>query len=187
MEEEIWKDIEGYDHPYQVSNFGRVKRLTYTVVTAGKKGPKSIIYREKFFEGSIDFGYRRVKLVENGKRHKVFVHKLVAEAFIPNPQKLPYINHKDENKSNNHYENLEWCTCEYNLNYGTCQHRKVSTRTKLHIAFKKCFYEDENGNVLVFDRITDLSNHLGYTIDHVSRVLNGKKKFFKPGKIGYCD
>lgn len=64
-------------------------------------------------------GYKKVSLVKNGKVYNRLIHRIVAQAFIPNPENLPQVNHKDENKANNCVENLEWCTSAYNNNYGT--------------------------------------------------------------------
>ena len=117
---EIWKDIIGYESFYQVSNLGRVKSLNYN--HTGKE--------EILKEGWVHYkngGYRSVNLCKNGKRKTHLVHRLVAEAFIPNPDNLPCINHKDENPSNNCVNNLEWCTQEYNINYGS-RNKKVSKK-----------------------------------------------------------
>lgn len=105
--EEIWKDIEGYEGMYMVSSLGRVKTLIgrYKNVTILKEGIKNN-------------GYCSITLYKNKKPHHYWVHRLVAQAFIPNPNNYPVVNHKDENPKNNCVENLEWCTQEYNINYG---------------------------------------------------------------------
>lgn len=109
--DEIWKDIVGWEGLYQVSSYGRVKSFR-------KKEPhvlSSCIGKH---------GYNVVLLHDGkGKRKNERVHRLVAQAFIPNTNNYPYINHKDENKTNNCVNNLEWCTAEYNSNYGTCKSR----------------------------------------------------------------
>lgn len=107
--EEIWKDIRGYEGTYQISNCGRVKSLC----RRRRKEDKIL----KALLNSRD--YLQVNLYKNGKMFRYLIHRLVAEAFIPNPNKLPCINHKDENKQNNYVNNLEWCTYQYNNNYGT--------------------------------------------------------------------
>lgn len=99
--EEIWKNIENYPN-YQISNYGTVKNLHNKCL----KPYKDI------------WGYLRVTLSNNGKVKHYKIHRLVAEAFIPNPNNLPQINHKDENRLNNCVDNLEWCTAKYNSNYG---------------------------------------------------------------------
>lgn len=103
---EEWRDINGYEGLYYVSDWGNIKN---------KKGK---IIAKEFFKG-----YYRVHLWKNGKGKHLFIHRLVAIAFIPNQNNYPQINHIDENKLNNRVENLEWCTAEYNSNYGTRKER----------------------------------------------------------------
>lgn len=116
-EKEIWKDAVGYEGFYQVSNLGRVRSVDRTITRSD--GLKM------FFKGGIrrptktKLGYLRVTTSVNGKYRKVPVHRMVAKAFIPNPNNYKYINHKDEDKSNNAADNLEWCTAAYNNTYGT--------------------------------------------------------------------
>lgn len=126
--EEIWKDIAGYEGLYQVSNFGRVKCLTKR--RFNKLTNCYIVYPEKMMQSILHTcGYYVMSLRDiNGKRKQFKTHRIVAEAFIPNPDNLPQVNHKDEDKSNNRVENLEWCTSKYNNNYGTRIERLVSTK-----------------------------------------------------------
>ena len=103
---EIWKDIDGYEGLYQVSNLGRVKSLHHN--------------KEKILKGSYaKEGYHLISLSKEGTQKRCLVHRLVATAFIPNPYKLECVNHKDENPRNNNVDNLEWCTKAYNNCYGT--------------------------------------------------------------------
>ena len=108
---EIWKDIKGYEGKYQISNYGNVKSLNYHR-TGNEKLMKPTLQNN---------GYFWVMLCKPNKRF--LIHRLVADAFIQNPDNLPCVNHKDENKHNNHVDNLEWCTQLYNINYGTCRER----------------------------------------------------------------
>lgn len=105
--EEIWKDIAWYEGFYQISSYGRVKSLNY------KHTGKEKILRP----GKSKRGYLFVILYKEGKGKLVLIHRLVAQSFIPNQENLPQINHKDEIKTNNCVENLEWCTCQYNIDY----------------------------------------------------------------------
>lgn len=118
---EIWKDIKDYEGLYQVSNVGNIKSLNYNKTK-----------QEKNLKFGIDTsGYKVVNLWKNGKGKMRTVHRLVAETFIPNPNNHPIINHKDENKQNNTISNLEWCTCEYNLNYSKNSYNKENLRKRM--------------------------------------------------------
>ena len=112
MEEiEIWKDIPEYEGLYQISNYGRVKSLKFD--------------KEKILKfGKDKDEYLQVVLYKDKKRKTFKVHRLVCLAFLKNPENFPYINHKDENKQNNHVNNLEFCNHTYNMNYGTIIERK---------------------------------------------------------------
>ena len=120
---EIWKDIEFTDNKYAVSNLGNVKRNEhYTTIgpTKNRKEPSTIFYKERLVTKYVGVdGYEIVHITINKKTQPYKVHRLVANAFIPNPHDLPQVNHKDENPKNNVVTNLEWCTAKYNANYGT--------------------------------------------------------------------
>lgn len=121
---EIWKSIEGYEGFYEVSNLGRVKSLS-RYVSNGTSVP--LYVKERILKQWKDKkGYCTVVLGKEGKYKTYAVHRLVANAFILNPNNLPCVNHKDENPSNNFVDNLEWCTYRYNLNYGTAQERRIA-------------------------------------------------------------
>lgn len=123
---EEWKDVENYEGLYQVSNLGKVKSLKDN----NGKPREKIMKQEKTKNG-----YLRIMLCKNGKRERFLVHRLVAQAFLENPSNLPCVNHIDENKENNQVDNLEWCTYQYNLTYGTCQQRRVeNTDWKVKVA-----------------------------------------------------
>lgn len=115
--QEIWKDIKHYEGLYQVSNLGNVKTLD-KYVNSGIKNNNKVKRKGKLLKQYNKRGYLQVTLTHNNKRKYVGVHRLVAQAFIPNPNNLPQVNHKDEDPLNNHVENLEWCTAKYNCNYG---------------------------------------------------------------------
>ena len=118
---EEWRDIKGYEGLYQVSNLGRVKSFNYR----GHEGCIGILTPR--LDGK---GYEMVALYKEGKVRNTKVHRLVAQAFIPNPNNYPQVNHKDENKTNNDVKNLEWCTNEYNHNYGTRNERVGKSLSK---------------------------------------------------------
>ena len=109
---EIWKDIKGYEKLYQVSNLGNVRRIKFI----NNRTQKDKIKMLKLIKDKK--GYLKINLWKNNKSKMFLVHRIVAETFILNPNNLPQVNHKDENKSNNCVENLEWCSKKYNNNYG---------------------------------------------------------------------
>ena len=127
--QEIFKDIPGYEEIYQVSNLGRVRKLSYLTPYSGD-------------------GYMRIRLCRGKNDHKMkLVHRLVAETFIANPNNLPEVNHKDENKSNNTVDNLEWCTRKYNINYGGHNKKVIETKVKKGIFNRIIYQYDIKGNL----------------------------------------
>jgi len=130
---EVWKDIEGYEGLYQVSSLGNVRSLNYQ-----KRG-----YAKNLTPKVNNRGYEWVELRKNGKKKQFVIHRLVGEAFLENPNNYPIINHKDENKTNNKVDNLEWCTLSYNVKYSMERHPeryKVSFSHKGNRA-KRDFYK----------------------------------------------
>lgn len=149
---EEFRKIKGYDN-YLVSNFGK------------------IISDEHELKQYKNFGHFYVYLYKNKVRKKFYVHRLVAEAFVPNPFNYPIINHKDENGLNNNSTNLEWCTYSYNINYGTYILRR-SKQCK-----KKICQKDKRGNTItVFDGIIDAANFLSIDPSSITKAASGKRK-----------
>lgn len=164
--DEQWKPVNGYEGLYEVSSLGRVKSLKY-----GK---------EKTLKPKKCKGYLRVSLYRNGKHKQFSVHKLVATAFIPNPYGFTEINHKDENKSNNVVSNIEWCTREYNMHFGTLYERAAASRRK---AVEASRFSDFREIELRFASINE-ANRNGYNQGHVSACCNGcysanRRNFYK--------
>lgn len=117
---EEWKDIKGYEGLYQVSSEGRVKSLSREVETLNKYGTMIKTICSRILVPCLSsVGYMNVNLYKDKKMKRFQIHRLVAEAFVPNPHSLPIINHKDECKTNNFASNLEWCSVEYNNRYGS--------------------------------------------------------------------
>jgi hypothetical protein len=118
---------------YEVSNLGRVRSLDRVYTQLYPNGKEQL----RHIKGSIlkfetnNTGYLAIQLYDRGKRKRYLVHRLVAEAFIPNPNNLPEVNHKDECKTNNRADNLEWCNGKYNSNFGTGKWRKSYGRRKI--------------------------------------------------------
>ena len=158
---EIWKDIQNYEGSYQVSNYGRVKSLS-RVDSRGNKRNEKILKGRKNRQGYYD-----VALCKNGKRKYCRINRLVAEAFIPNPNNYPITNHKDENPSNNHVDNLEWCTYKYNNNYGTCIKRRSKSKSKKVV----CINTGE-----IFNSIKEAANITGANASNITQCCKGKCK-----------
>ena len=134
MDAEIWKSIDGYDGKYQVSNLGRVKSVFTTYVTNNGLRKK---YRDVILKPMVQKnGYLYVCLWSENKKKNCLIHRLVAQAFVPNPYQHPEVNHKDEDKNNNSAVNLEWCEHIYNMNYGTVE-KKISTANTGRIPWSK--------------------------------------------------
>ena len=152
----VWKDIPGYEGKYQVSNIGQVRSLNYR----GNTGKTKILKQDTGRDG-----YKRVVLCKDGKYKKYLVHRLVAMAFIPNPHNYPIINQKDENKTNNQYKNLEWCTIQYNNNYGTHNEKISKTMKGKNTGKNNPFYGKQ---------------HTEETKKKISTAKKGKKRKGKP-------
>lgn len=124
--EVVRKPVVGYEGYYEVDQLGRVFGVDRTIFVNdnGRVYDKPIAGKQ-MKQTLHDKGYKIVSLTKNGKTKLCFVHRIVAEAFIPNPDNLPMVNHKDEDKTNNFLENLEWCTALYNNTYGNAQKKRV--------------------------------------------------------------
>lgn len=136
--QEIWKDIRGFEGLYQISNLGNVKSVTRII----SRSTTDLPIQERILKPCVRHGYKHIILSKNGKFTTGHIHRLVAEAFIPNPNNLPCVNHKDENPSNNCVNNLEWCTRAYNNSYNHLRERAATSKRKPILQF------DLNGNFI---------------------------------------
>lgn len=183
MDNEIWKDIPGYEGIYQVSNFGRVK----SVERYSNDNKRKRLLKEKILkQGNHKLGYKNIHLVKDGVEKILSIHRLVALAFIPNPDNLPFINHKDENRSNNYLDNLEWCTQKYNVNYGNCINKRKETWKKNDSFLKANETKKKNnsrGHEIEIYSISKLNNEITYykSICEASRITGILKSH-----IGEC-
>ena len=157
--EEIWKPVTGYEGVYEISSFGRLHRIGTDRYTYGNLGPNGYYYSNLYKEGCTYHKNARV-------------HRLVADAFIPNPKGLPFVNHKDQNRGNNTVENLEWCNQQYNGNYGN-----VAELISLNSRRNRPVAVYENGNlVATYRNINEAAEGLGYTRSTILRCCQGKQK-----------
>lgn len=166
MEIEIWKDIIGHEGLYQVSNFSRIKALK-KVSNMPRGGTQT--YEEKILSNCINSrGYYIIGLFKNRKRKIKMPHVLSAEAFIPNPENKPFVNHKDLNKLNCNISNLEWCTAKEN-----------SKHAYENGALTGCFKGKKVINTITqetFNTTKEAAISIGLKREHLNSMLIGKIK-----------
>ena len=153
---EIWRNIKDYPD-YQVSNMGRVKSLNYN-----RTGEEKIMKISKN-----NWGYLLVNLHKEGKQKHYYIHRLVATAFIPNPDNLSQVNHINEDKTDNRVDNLEWCTQQYNTNYGT--RTEKTQKPVLQFTLDGEFIKQ-------WDSARAVERELGFNNSDLSKCCKGKKK-----------
>ena len=173
---EIWKPVEGYEGRYEVSSLGRVKSYAQDR------------HKGKIKDGHPTYkGYRKI-LLYDGKGHKRWypIHRLVAAAFIPNPDGLEQINHKDEDKTNNCVENLEWCTNYYNAHYGTKIERGAESNRCCETTSRKIYSIDENRQVEYYDSIGEAERQTGLSHCNIVRTLKGRRPRCGNRQWFYC-
>ena len=155
---EIWKPVDGYEGRYEISNFGRVASLHFA------RGSRRRVLRQSVNT----WGYSQVTLSKDKRKKNVVVHRLVAQAFIDNPNDLPQINHIDEDKSNNRADNLEWCDSMYNVNYGKRTEKASNSNKRAVIATLPDGVEE------FYESVQSASNAVGVSRSTLSRALNKK-------------
>lgn len=162
---EIWKDIKGYEGLYQVSNLGRVKSLKRYVNHSGNS--KRIVY-ERILKPVVDnTKYYVVSLWKNNIHNRVHIHRLVIEAFIPNLDNKPFVNHIDGNKLNNCIDNLEWCTPKENNIH--------AYKMELNNSKRKVNQYDLKGNFIkTWNSIKEANEY--YKTTHISECCNRNAK-----------
>lgn len=183
---EEWKDVEGYEGLYQVSNEGRVKSLEKRV--PGKCGC-SQVKRERILKVTVNSGgYPHCDVYKNGKHETVSVHRLVADAFISNPDNLPCVNHKDGDKTNNNVSNLEWVTYKENTAHAvstgllpmTDKHREAARQVGIRNG-KKILCS----NGIEYPSIAEAARSLDLSQGNVWQVVNNKRKHTKGYSFQY--
>lgn len=166
---EIWKDIQGFEGLYKISNKGRV----FSSGTSRRENGTGNYNREgkllKQFENNK--GYMLVHLYKFGKDYQKLVHRLVAEAFVENKNNYKVVNHKDENAKNNNADNLEWCTQKYNMNYGKVP-QKIGVANS-----KSVVQKDKNGTVIkVYPSALEAQRQLGIRNSNINECCQKKRK-----------
>lgn len=188
---EIWKNIDGFKY-YQISNLGNIKSLERTESIYNYKKRTNVLRKrkEKILATRISSnGYLNISLLKNGKTTTELVHRLVAEAFIPNPDNLPQVNHINGNKQDNRVENLEWCTPSENLRHAVINGLKKSSEKQKEVAKKNILKANDkkrkqveqltlDGKLLkTWNSMTDIYNELNYRWGNISAVCRGKKDY----------
>lgn len=171
---EVWKDVVGYEGLYQISTFGRVKSLK-RFDTRGNPLKSRIL--KNVSRGN---GYLSVNLCKNATAKLFNLHRLVAQAYIPNPDSKPQVNHIDEDKTNNKIDNLEWVTIKENANHGT-RNRRIGKKIKV-------IYQDDTYEF--WESATIFGRNFGINSSHISDVINNKRKtvnglIFESAAVGY--
>lgn len=175
--EEIWKDIEGYEGRYQVSNYGDVKSCErHEILCDGRERTRKMRMLKPYTD---KHGYKYVTLFKKGDAIKKKIHRLVGQAFIPNPEKLPCINHKDENPSNNHISNLEWCSVKYNNTYGSRIQRMVEKKINGKKS-KPVIQVTLKGEVVnIYPSANEVKRQLGWDVGGVCHACNNDFPTYK--------
>lgn len=170
LDDEIWKDIKGFEGMYQISNLGRVKSLKRKRNNINRIEQEHLI---KQFDNSK--GYLQFSLFKDEKKYTFRTHRILAETFIPNPKKYKVVNHINGHKKDNRLENLEWCTYKYNTQHawknGLCSINKFKHYTT------KVLQIDNNDNILAVymsQRIASKINNISYRA--LNMCLKGKNK-----------
>lgn len=165
---EVWIPVVGYEGLYEISSFGNVRSL-------GNGGTYKTQRIMKQFKNT--WGYLCVGLCKNGKSKHYQVHRLVAIAFIENPENFPQVNHKDENISNNNVNNLEWCSAKYNINYGTCIKRSSEKQINGKKSKQVLQFTKTGEFIAEFPSTREVKRQLGFLSGNISRCCHGKLKY----------
>ena len=165
--EEIWKEVPGYEGLYEVSNLGRVRSLCYN-----HTGQTKVLKPHKNSKG-----YLLAHLCKEGKKKFFIVHRLVAQAFLPNPDNLPEVNHRNEDKTDNRVDNIEFCTAKYNMNFGTRNKRAAKARLN-HPALSKPVLQYDKSGIFVkeWPSTMEVERQIGWDQGHISDCCLGKRQ-----------
>ncbi len=167
---EEWKDVEGYEGLYQVSNFGKIRSIYR--------------YKRELKPLYTNSGYIQAQLCKDKTVKAVLVHRIVANAFIPNTENKPCINHKDGNKHNNHISNLEWCTFSENEKHSYKVLKKKTSKGRLGMYGSKCYnhrniiqYTIDGKFVKEYESRGEASRITGISSGSIWLAMNGKRNY----------
>lgn len=189
MIDEVWKPVVGFEGLYEVSNKGRVRSVDRDIIRSdGKVQHKKGVVLKQFITNK---GYPYVMVNKDYKQHLKTVHRLVAQTFIPNPNNCPVVNHKDEDKTNNCVENLEWCTQSHNMTWNDV-HKRVSAKMKGRPAHNRIPVVDETTGV-VYNSCIEASRKLHINGSLIRDMRDGRldsvngikiRKYMEPSSNG---
>ena len=180
---EEWKKIDEFPD-YEVSTMGRVRSVDRDYIDSiGRRCHK----QGQLIKLQVQIGKRdnykqvMVSLIYKGRQHRIIVARLVARAFIPNPDSLPQVNHKDEDSTNNNVENLEWCTAKYNANYNDCVKRRAKKRSRPVNVY------DASMNIIdTLSSGVEASKKYNICRSSISQCCNGSIDFVKGLTFRFC-
>ena len=193
MQDEIWKDVAGLEKWFEVSNKGRVRSKDRLVNSRWGNDIKKPVKGKIMSQRKIYNGYYCVHLhvSEINYNRTNFVHRLVAQAFINNPNNLPQVNHIDENKENNCVENLEWCTAKENNLHGNRSKKVLNSQRKRNKHFtgtKIVQLDSKNGNVInIWDSMSEAVRQCGFSLNGIYSCCNGRILTHRGFKFMYFD
>lgn len=189
MVEDEWRNVVGYEGAYQVSNTGKVRSVDRLI---GNR----FVHGKILSDADSGKGYRYVNLRKNNKGKNLFVHRLVAQAFIPNKEGMPEVNHKDEDKANNCVGNLEWCGHVYNNNYGTKIERMMNSKG-WQVTLRKFKHKNaipkavvatnKDGVIFKFSSIKLAAKELSIDASAIVKCCKGKAHTAKGFTFKYAD
>lgn len=152
---EIWKPVVGFEEYFTISNLGKLKRIKEVQNLFGRT--KREVEINRIVKPTLDRGYLKINLSINGKRTLKYIHRMVAEAFIPNPNNYKEVNHKDNNPSNNNVNNLEWCDRKYNIEYMVKHQEKVRENNELRLEMlENIYYGIELGKITTLEQVKNM-------------------------------
>lgn len=161
---EVWKDIDGYEGRYQVSNFGNVKSLNYR-----RQGVSKLLTPKRNNSGRL-----WVELFNEDGKRQFLIHRLVGAAFVPNPDGYDQINHIDENPENNRADNLEWCTGIYNIRSYRSNHPELSKRRKCNLSITQ--YAKDGSAVRTWASARDVEKETNWSAWSIAECCRGNRK-----------